>query len=120
MEEMLPDPSIVDGSDPRLVRVRRFVLTHYREPIPLARAAQIARMERTSFSNYFHQKTGVCFRDWLVAVRVSEAMRLIAAEDLPLRELPALCGFNNVRALQRAFLRVLDATAIDYKTSIAR
>lgn len=102
----------------RLGRVRRFVLDHYDEPISLEDAANVAAMERTSFSDFFHRTTGSCFRDWLAAVRVTEAMKLMASTNLPIRKVAAKVGFNNVRTFERVFLRVAGRPPIEFKKRV--
>ena len=49
----------------RLGRLRSFVEIHYADPISLELAAEVATMEPRYFSKFFHDKTGVCFKDWL-------------------------------------------------------
>jgi transcriptional regulator GlxA family with amidase domain len=102
----------------RLGRVRRFVLDHYAEPITLADAASAAGMERTSFSTFFRSKTGVCFRDWLAAIRVMKAMELMAERNRPIRDVGLKAGFANVRTFERVFLRVTGQPPIEYKMSV--
>jgi len=102
----------------RLRGVRRFVLDHYAEPIALKDAARVAAMERTSFSAFFHRATGFCFRDWLAAVRVIKAMELMAASNLPVRDVGRLVGYPNVRTFERVFLRVTGRSPIEFKNSV--
>lgn len=102
----------------RLARVQHFVVDHYAGPIALADVAAVARMEKTAFSDFFHRKTGVCFRDWLAAYRVGKAMELMIDSNLPVRKVASECGFGTVRTLERIFLRVTGQTAADYKRSV--
>lgn len=102
----------------RLGRVRRYTLNHYAEPVALEDVARVAAMERTSFSTFFHRKTGVCFHDWLAAVRVAKAMSLMASGNLPVREVGRAVGLENVRTFERTFLRMAGCPPIEYKISV--
>jgi len=102
----------------RLGRVRRYTLNHYTEPITLGDAARVAAMERTSFSTFFHSKTGVCFHHWLAAVRVANAMSLMASGNLTVREVGRAVGLENVRTFERTFLRMAGHPPIEYKKSV--
>ena len=102
----------------RLKGVRRFVLEHYDEPIALEDAARVAAMERTSFSAFFHRATGLCFRDWLAAIRVIKAMELMAASNLPVHDVGHLVGYPNVRTFERVFLRVTGRSPVEFKNSV--
>ena len=102
----------------RLRIVRQFVLDHYSESISLEDAARVAAMERTSFSTFFHRTSGVCFRDWLAAIRVGKAMELMAGSNIPVREAGRKVGYPNVRTFERIFLRVTGSTPIQFKNSV--
>jgi len=102
----------------RLGGVQRFVLDHYAEPIGLQDVARVAAMERTSFSAFFHRTTGICFRDWLAAIRVAKAMALMAERNLSVRDVGALVGYQNVRTFERVFLRVTGWSPIEFKNSV--
>lgn len=101
----------------RLDRFRRFVFDHYSEPITLADCARVAGMERTAFSSFFHRTTGVCYRDYLAAVRVAKAMELMTGSNLPVYEVGNRVGYRSVRTFERVFLRTTGYSPIQFKTS---
>ena len=100
----------------RLDRFRDFVLSHYSEPISLADAARVAGMERTAFSSFFHRTTGVCYRDWLAAVRVAKAKELMTGSNLTVHEIGSRVGYRSVRTFERVFLRMTGHSPIQFKT----
>lgn len=102
----------------RLERVWHFVEENHPKRISLADAAQVARMKPTAFSDFFRRKTGICFRDWLAAVRVNEAMEMMSANNLPVKEIALEVGYGNLRSFQRVFLRLTGQSAIEYKHSV--
>ena len=89
----------------RLGRVRRYVMDHYAEPISLSEIAQVAGLERTYFSTFFHDKTGVLFRDWLASIRVDMAVKLICQRNSSIRRVATETGFSSLRTFERAFLK---------------
>lgn len=88
--------------DPRLSKVKRFVDIHYSEPVTLEAAAEAAGLEKTYFSKFFHQKTGVCFRDWLSSERVTRAIEIMKAKNLSITEVAFTVGFQDLRTFERA------------------
>ncbi len=102
----------------RLDRVRRYVRTHIGEPITLAEVAGIAGLERTYFSDFFHAKTGVCFRDWLSSVRVGHATELLRARNLSVTEVAFRAGFGDLRTFERACKRWAGMTPIQLKQKL--
>lgn len=88
--------------DPRLSKVKRFVDDHFSEHVTLEDAAEAAGLEKTYFSKFFHQKTGVCFRDWLSAERVMRAIEIMRTRNLPITEVAFTVGFQDLRTFERA------------------
>ena len=93
-------------SNARLERVRRFVERHYDEPLPLERVAEVAGLERSYFSKYFHEKVGVCYHDWLHWVRVNEAIDRMNTQELTVTELAYAVGYQDLRTFERAFEKI--------------
>jgi len=101
------DASKIDDNrfafDPRLGRVKRFIEQHYSEPLPLGTVAEIAGLEKSYFSRYFHQKIGVCYHDWLHWVRVNHAIQLMNSRDMPVTQIAFAVGYQDLRTFERAF-----------------
>ena len=87
---------------PRLEKVKRYVDHHFPESVNLSRAADVAGLEKTYFSRFFHDKTGVCFHAWLNWVRVNHAMEIMKSRDLPITEIALAVGFQDLRTFERA------------------
>jgi len=97
--------------DSRLAKVEQFVLLHYPDPLPLETVARVAGLEKTYFSKYFHEKTGMCYLAWLSWIRVQFAIALVRAADLPITEVAFSVGFQDVRTFERAFTRHVGTSA---------
>jgi AraC-like DNA-binding protein len=97
--------------DSRLAKVEQFVLLHYRDPLPLETAARVAGLEKTYFSKYFHEKTGMCYLTWLSWIRVQSAIALMRAAELPITDVAFSVGFQDVRTFERAFARHVGMSA---------
>lgn len=104
--------------DERLARVRDYCEDHLSQKITLANAADVAGLEYTYFSSYFHNAVGVRFGDWLRYRRVLKAQELIRRTRNPISTVAGECGFQNLRTFQRAFRRVTDMTPREYRREI--
>ena len=87
---------------PRLERLKRFVESHYAEPLPLRTAARVAGLEQTYFSRFFREKTGVCYSDWITWIRVNRAIELLKRRNLSLTETAFSVGFEHQGTFERA------------------
>jgi len=99
----------------RLIRVFRFVRESYHSDISLADVARIANMAATSFSRFFHRKTGKTFQLFLLETRLSEAsIRLLSTND-SVSEICYDCGFGNLSNFNRYFKRKYGLTPTTYR-----
>lgn len=102
----------------RLAAVKSFCEERLAQKISLANAAEVAGLEYTYFSSFFHNAVGVRFGDWLRYLRVMRAQSLIRESKLPLASVAERCGFNNLRTFQRAFKRVASMTPRQFRREI--
>jgi len=91
--------------DPRLERVQRFVEQHYDQPLPLEKIAAVAALEKSYFSKYFHEKTGVCYHDWLHWIRVNHAIEFMYSHQMSVTEIAFAVGYQDLRTFERAFVK---------------
>lgn len=99
----------------RLAQVRAFCEANLAEKITLSSAAEVAGLEYTYFSSFFHNTVGVRFGDWLRYLRVLKAQGMIRESKYSISRVAVECGFNNVRTFQRAFKRVTGVTPRQYR-----
>jgi two-component system response regulator YesN len=99
----------------RLRKLKDYVQERLNEKISLKTAADIAAFERTYFSFFFHQKTGIRFADWLRRIRIGRAISLAKQADYSVAELSWAVGFKEVRTFQRAFKKYTNLTPLQFK-----
>ena len=99
----------------RLATIKRYIDQNYFEHVSLESAAGIAGMERKYFSAFFHKKVGVCFRHWLMWVRVNEAKRQIETKNCSITQIAHATGFTDLRTFERAFKQCTGVTAMQFK-----
>jgi transcriptional regulator GlxA family with amidase domain len=102
----------------RLEKVRLFVEENYSEEISLQKAANVACMERTSFSRFFGSKVGISFTQWLRRIRIAKAKELMRKNNLSIMEITYAVGFSNLRTFERVFKQLTDLTPSQFKKSV--
>jgi two-component system response regulator YesN len=102
----------------RLRQIKQFAEEHYKEQIPLKRAARIAGLEEKYFSTFFQKKVGVGFKHWLTQLRIARAMELIKTEDYTISEIAQAVGFTDLRTFERSFKTFIKLTPRDFKNSV--
>lgn len=104
----------------RLRRVKQYIEDNYPEDISLEKAAQIAGMERKYFSTFFHKKVGICFRYWLMALRIGKAISLMETENHSITQIAFEIGYMDLRTFERAFKRCTGLTPTEFKRRVRR
>lgn len=101
-----------------LRRVKQYIEDNYSEHISLEKAAQIAGMERKYFSTFFHMKVGVCFRYWLMGLRIGKAISIMETENYSITQIAFQIGYLDLRTFERAFKRCTGLTPTEFKREL--
>lgn len=99
----------------RLQRIQRYVKANPEERISLREAARVSGISEGYFSSFFHQKVGVCFKDWRAHTQVQRAMELMKAHNQTITEIGLDSGFRDLRTFERVFKRHTGLTPNQYK-----
>jgi AraC-like DNA-binding protein len=102
------------------LRVREFLVTEMRQRRPNAEAvAQRMRVSRRTLVRQL-EREHTSFSEQLDKLRQELAVHLVAAPELPLREIAGRLGFSHVQAFHRAFKRWTGQTPIQYRFAAAK
>jgi AraC-like DNA-binding protein len=101
----------------RLTRVFEHVQTNFSKMIYLEDMAKIAGMASTSFSRFFHQKTGKTFQEYLIDFRVNMARAELAQTGKTVTEICYECGFNNLSNFNRQFKKLNGKTPVQFRNA---
>jgi AraC-like DNA-binding protein len=99
----------------RLARVYRFINDHSTEPLNLEDVAACASMAPSSFSRFFHKKTGKTFQVHLTEVRILDACSRLVLTDVSVTRICYESGFSNLSNFNRHFKRYKDCTPTDFR-----
>lgn len=102
----------------RLAKVRDYVQRNRGTAVSVGAVAEAAGMEKKYFSTFFHEKTGVCFRDWLHYERIRHAVELIETSNQTITNVAFEVGYQDLRTFERAFKRCLDMTPQAFKKGV--
>ena len=102
----------------RLQRIHRHVKANPEERISLREAARLSGISEAYFSSFFHQKVGVCFKDWRAHTQVQHAIRLMKAHNNTITAIGLDSGFRDLRTFERVFKRHTGLTPREYKKTV--
>lgn len=94
----------------QLARVRELLADRLGEPVPLADMAAAAGLSVSHFSRQFKARTGQAPHQYLLRLRLDEAVRLLRTRSLPIAAVADRCGFTHQEHLTRVMRRQLQTT----------
>ncbi|NTI78549.1 helix-turn-helix domain-containing protein [Rhizobium rhizogenes] len=83
--------------------------------IRLSDCAAAARMTETSFSRFFRKNTGHTFTRYLSELRMAKACELLTQTQLPISQICARVGYENLSNFNRAFLLLRGMSPRSYR-----
>lgn len=88
---------------------------HFREPVTLKRIAEKFDISETYFSRLFRSTTHFSFIEYLNALRVQEACRLLRSTRKTATEISLECGFGSVTQFGRRFRKITGGSPLSYR-----
>lgn len=96
-----------------------YLEAHFREPVQLADPGPCIFRSRQYHFNHFHRELGVPFSEYLLKLRLDEAVRLLLTTDQTITEIAEQSGFPNLKSLNQSFRAKYGASPKEYRQSKA-
>lgn len=106
--------SRIVGVTDAIARIRR----DFRKPLRIEAMARAAGLSLDSFERRFRKAVGITARDFLLRIRIEEAVRLLRSDELALAEVADACGFYDQSSFTRHFRRAVGVTPANYRRMV--
>ena len=106
-----------DNSD-RLDSVLKYISDNYSNSISLDDVSEVACMTTNSFCRFFKKMTNKSYTEFLNEVRIRNASRLLAQEEIPISEICYSVGYNSITNFNRQFKKIMGDTPKDYRQKV--
>lgn len=121
--ELLASPTFElnskSASSSNLNKINEYIMRNFHNDISLPEIASIANMALTTFCNFFKENYRVTFVEYLTAVRIGHACKILAEQDLNIVQTAYECGYNNLANFNRQFRKLKGMTPSEYRKTIA-
>jgi AraC-like DNA-binding protein len=95
--------------------IRRYIINHHTGPARLAELADVLGLTESRTSHVVRETCGQTFRELLTDARLRTAMGLLRHSAMPVLEIGARSGFEDLRHFHRLFKRTTGVTPHQYR-----
>ncbi|MGO4495466.1 helix-turn-helix domain-containing protein [Paenibacillus sp. 2RAB27] len=100
--------------------IKEYVSTHYNEPISLADLAARFFISPHYLSQFFKQKTGDTYVNFLTGIRIDKAKELLENTDLKVYEISSMVGYSDSQHFARLFERLTGCKPSEYRKNLPK
>lgn len=99
-----------------MLEAKKKIDTDYGDPdLNVNTLAEIYEMHRGSFSRSFHKSFDMTVSDYIVMVRLKNAIDMLSSTDCPIRRIAEECGFRSANYFSKVFLAKVGITPNEYR-----
>ncbi len=99
----------------KIQKAIRYIQDNYDKDLNMAVVSNYISMNYSLFSYVFKQYTGMNFVNYLKAIRINEAKRLLEGTDKKIIEISSLIGYENEKHFMKIFKSVCGVSPSEYR-----
>lgn len=107
--------NFTESENKRITAIHNYTFNNFQRKIKLNDVAEIAGMTSSSFCRYFKRHTGKTYSDFLMAIRIGYACKLLLANKSATKQICYESGFNNFSSFHQYFKKVTGKTPLGYQ-----
>ncbi|MBS5585497.1 MAG: helix-turn-helix transcriptional regulator [Clostridiales bacterium] len=88
---------------------------HYAEPLTLKQVSQVSMMSRTYFCQIFKMITQKTFKEYLIELRIHQAVERIHNTQEPITDISQAVGFSDSAHFSRTFKKIMGLAPREYR-----
>lgn len=115
---MLQLEDATSGADEILKAVILYVNAHYTEPLTRKEIAKAVGYNESYISHLFSDTLKTSIPNYINALRVHDATKLLRQTDLPISSIANILGFGTLRNFNRVFLRETGQSPKAYRSAV--
>jgi AraC-like DNA-binding protein len=110
------DANLVHINSKRLNAAYQYIIAHFQESsLKMSNVAAEVNLGDSAFSHFFKNATNRSFSDYLIAMRIEYACKLLLESDEQISRIAFLSGFNNLANFNRMFKKARHCTPMSFR-----
>lgn len=95
--------------------IRRYIDSHYKEPLNLDLLAEEAHVSKFYLSHSFKREYGISPINYMISRRIAESRHLLVETDMSLSQIARILGFSSASYFSQTFRRAEGTSPQDYR-----
>lgn len=105
----------ISGTYKTMSQVKNYIDFHYGEELTLQELSRLFYLQPNTISKNFGRIFGKNINQYIHAVRITHAVRILEESDVSITELSAMVGYANVNTFLRQFREKMNISPLQYK-----
>ncbi len=106
---------IVDSAESAVSQVILYLCAHFRENPTLSSVADMVGHNPNYFSELFHKTTGQSYVQYLCALKLNHARKLLTSTETGITDIAGASGFNSYSSFSHAFRETYGCSAYEFR-----
>lgn len=102
----------------RVQLAQEFIQSNYMKTLSLAMVADYVQLNPSYFSNLFKEEVGENFSEYLLNIRMNNAMELLKDPTVKIYEISFIVGYEDVVSFGRAFKKKVGMSPKEYRNTV--
>ena len=107
-------------NDDRLIKAKEYIKMNFKNKYCLEEAVEISKLSRRRFNDVFKTQFSITPNNYLTATRINFAKKLLLVEYIPIEEVAAKSGFNDIYYFSKKFKSEVGETPSEYRKTILK
>lgn len=93
----------------------RYINEFYYKPIRITELAKMENVSMTTYNLHFKRQMGMSPTQYILALRMHSAKELLESSKLPIRDIGAMCGYDDFNFFTKVFKKYTDKSPSAYR-----
>ena len=107
--------SVEQGEKMLFTKTIRYINEFYSKPIRITDLAKMENVSMTTYNLHFKRQMGMSPTQYILALRINSAKELLESSRLPIREISAMCGYDDFNFFTKVFKKYTNKSPSAYR-----
>lgn len=99
----------------RIISIINYIDDNYQEDLTIEQLSEVFHLSEGHLSKFFKENLGMTIKAYISQTRAKEVRNALLTSDLPLIDIAIMCGFPNVKSMNKVFKDLYQCTPSQFR-----